>query len=74
MPGLSKVVSEGVSKAAMRLDGVAALLAAAYIAGADMKADTALDKEEVGAGCYTSWLWGTAHALGSRPGDCTYIF
>lgn len=48
MPGLSKVVSEGVSKVAMRLDGVAALLAAAYIAGADMKADTALDKEKVG--------------------------
>lgn len=47
VPGLAKVVGEGVSKAAMRLDGMLALLAAAYIGGADVKADGALEKEKV---------------------------
>ena len=47
VPGLAKLVGEGVAKAASRLDGLLALLAAAYIASADMKADAVLEKEKV---------------------------
>lgn len=51
-PGLAKLIQEGATKVATRLDGLLALLAAAYIAGADASADTAFDK----AGAWTAGL------------------
>ncbi|PRW50843.1 Translational activator GCN1 isoform A [Chlorella sorokiniana] len=44
---LGKLVLEGCSKAAARLDGLLALTAAAYIASADLKADEALGADKV---------------------------
>ena len=46
-PQLGRLVLEGCSKAAARLDGLLALVAAARIAGADLAADGALEADKV---------------------------
>ena len=47
VPTLAKMIGDGASKVAARVDGIYAFLAAAYIASADAGADTVLEKENV---------------------------
>lgn len=44
---LGKVIKEGLAKPALRVDGLAALLSAAYVGAANSQARTELEREKV---------------------------